>query len=78
MGLIHGGAYFRNFTVAFLYPHAFCENEKTEPITMRNETLKTAKIELFHLFFSLALDSRLSLSQLIDGILSGIDFEGDI
>ena len=25
----------------------------------------------------LALDSRLSLSQLIDGILSGIDFEGE-
>ena len=45
---------------------------------MRNETLTTEKIELFHLFFSLVLDSRLSLSQLIDGILSGIDFEGDI
>ena len=29
-------------------------------------------------FFSLLLDSRLSLSQLIDGILSGIDFEGDV
>ena len=51
VGLIHEGAYFRNFTVAFLYLHAFCENEKTKPITMRNETLMTAKIELFHLFF---------------------------
>ena len=29
-------------------------------------------------FFSLLLDSRLSLSQLIDEILSGIDFEGDV
>ena len=29
-------------------------------------------------FFSLLLDSRLSLSQFIDGILSGIDFEGDV
>ena len=29
-------------------------------------------------FFSLLLDSRLSLLQFIDGILSGIDFEGDV